>query len=356
MTLALSVLDLAPVGSGGSAAEAVRRTVDLARLAERLGYVRHWFAEHHGMPSVASASPEVLIAHVAAHTRTIRVGSGGVMLPNHAPLRVAEAFRTLEALHPGRIDLGLGRAPGSNDNASKAMRAFSGDNFPAMLGELLTWAGVRRLPEGHPMGSLRAMPDDAALPPIWVLGSSGSSARMAAASGMGYAFASHFSPAPAAPVFAAYRDAFVASPAFARPHAILAMSVVCADTSAQAEYLAGALDLAMVQIRQGRFTVLPSPAEAVAYRFDDAEREIVRQFRSLAVVGAPESVRREIASRAAECQADEVMIVSNLHGHAQRLRSYELIARSFGALGAESRASSPGHAIDPPLGCSLARP
>jgi luciferase family oxidoreductase group 1 len=192
MKLPLSVLDLAPVGSGGSAAESVRRTVELAQLAERLGYTRHWFAEHHGMPSVASAAPEVLIAHVAAHTRTIRVGSGGVMLPNHAPLRVAEAFRTLAALHPGRIDLGLGRAPGSSDNASKAMRAFSGDNFPAMLGELLTWAGVRRLPDGHPMQSLHAMPDAADMraleppEPSTQIGGSGASSGIACNDCMGW--------------------------------------------------------------------------------------------------------------------------------------------------------------------------
>ena len=325
----LSVLDLAPVGSGGSAAESVRRTVALAQLAERLGYVRHWFAEHHGMPSVASASPEVLIAHVAAHTKSIHVGAGGVMLPNHAPLRVAEAFRTLAALHPGRIDLGLGRAGGSDERAAKVMRAFTADQFPAMLGELMTWGGLRTLPEDHPMRSLRAMPDDAALPPIWVLGSSGSSARMAAAAGMGYAFASHFSPAPAAPVFAAYRDAFQASAQFARPHAILAVSAICAPTEAQADYLAGALDLAMVRIRKGQFTVLPSPQEAAAYVFSDEERSIVRQFRELAVVGSPQSVRDQLETRAAQCGASEVMIVSNIHGHAERMQSYELIARAF---------------------------
>ena len=332
MTLALSILDLAPVGSGGSAAESVRRTVELAQLAERAGYVRHWFAEHHGMPSVASASPEILIAHVAAHTQTIHVGSGGVMLPNHAPLRVAEAFRTLEALHPGRIDLGLGRAPGTDDNAAKAMRAFSGENFPAMLGELLTWAGERPLPDGHPMASLKAMPMDAPLPPIWVLGSSGSSARMAGATGMGYAFASHFSPAPAAPVFQAYRDAFVPSRQFPRPHAILAASVICAETEPEAQHLGNALDLAMVRIRQGVFTVLPSPDEAAAHRYTDAERVIVQQFRRLGVIGSPASVREQLLARARDCGADEVMIVSNIHGHSARLRSYQLIAEAFNRL------------------------
>ncbi len=330
MTLPLSILDLAPVGSGGSAAESVRRTVELAQLAERLGYVRHWFAEHHGLPSVASSAPEVLIAHVAANTQTIHLGSGGVMLPNHAPLRVAEAFRTLAALHPGRIDLGIGRAPGTSDLAAKAMRAFSGDNFPAMLGELLAWSGVRPLPAGHPMESLHAMPGDAPLPPIWILGSGGSSARMAGVSGMGYAYASHFSPAPAAPVFDAYREAFVASVTFARPHAILAVQAICAETDVEAERLALALDLAMVQIRQGRFTVLPSPEEAAAHRFTDAEREVVQQTRPLAIVGTPAAVREQIEARAAGCGADEVMIVSNMHGHTERMRCYELIAGAFG--------------------------
>ena len=177
----LSVLDLVPVPSGGSSAESARRTVELAQLAERLGYVRYWFAEHHGMPSVASSAPEVLIAHVAAHTRMLRVGSGGVMLPNHPPLRVAEAFRTLEALYPGRIDLGLGRAPGSDANASRALRAVGGEHFPDLLAELLVWAGRTELPPDHPMRSLRAMPDDAPLLRIWLLGSSGASARMAGA-------------------------------------------------------------------------------------------------------------------------------------------------------------------------------
>jgi luciferase family oxidoreductase group 1 len=179
------------------------------------------------------------------------------------------------------------------------------------------------------MASLKAMPVDAPLPPVWVLGSSGSSARMAGAAGMGYAFASHFSPAPAAPVFAAYREAFVPSRQFPRPHAILAASVICAETDAESERLANALDLAMVRIRQGVFTVLPSPEEAAAHRYTDAERVIVRQFRSLAVVGPQASVHQQLLARVNECGADELMIVSNMHGHADRLRSYELVADAF---------------------------
>jgi len=329
MTLPLSVLDLAPVPSGGSSAESVRRTVDLAKLAERLGYVRCWFAEHHGMPSVASAAPEVLIAHVAAHTSTLRVGSGGVMLPNHAPLRVAEAFRTLEALHPGRIDLGLGRAPGSDASASRALRAVDGEHFPELLSELLTWSGRNELPLEHPMHALRAMPDDAPLPPIWLLGSSGASARMAGLAGMGYSFASHFSAAPAAPAFAAYRRAFVPSPEFAAPHAILGVSVICAPSDEEADYLATGMALAWVRIRSGVFAPLPSPEEASRHVYTGAELNLVNDFRRLVVVGAPDVVREQLLAKAKACEASELMIVCSVHSHTARLRSYELIAQAL---------------------------
>jgi luciferase family oxidoreductase group 1 len=341
MTLPLSVLDLVPVGAGVGAAEAVRRTAELAQLAERLGYVRHWFAEHHGMPSVASSAPEVLIAHVAAATTRLRVGSGGVMLPNHAPLRVAEAFRTLAALHPGRIDLGLGRAPGSDASASRALRAFDGEHFPALLSELLTWSGESELPAdvapGHPLRALRAMPDDAPLPPIWLLGSSGASARMAGGAGMGYSFASHFSAAPAAPAFAAYRQAFVASPQFPQPHAILGVAAVCAPTADEAEWLASAMDLAWVRLRSGVYAPLPTPEQAQAHRYTEAERALVRHFRQLVIVGTPEAVRAQIEARAEAAQASEAMVVCNIHGHEARLRSYRLLAEAFGMAPATPR-------------------
>jgi len=331
MALPLSILDLVPVPSGGSAAESVRRTVELAQLGERLGYVRYWFAEHHGMPSVASSAPEVLIAHVAAGTRTLRVGSGGVMLPNHAPLRVAEAFRTLAALHPGRIDLGLGRAPGSDPRTSHVLRAVDGGHFPDLLSELLTWSGRNDLPADHPLNSLRAMPDDAPLPPIWLLGSSGASARLAGSAGMGYSFASHFSPTPAAPAFDAYRGAFVPSREFPQPHAILGVSVLCADTTDEAEFLAGGMDLAWARLRSGVLAPLPSPEEASCHRYTEAERRLVRDFRRLVVIGTPDTVRRELLARAGECGASELMVVCNVHGHAQRLRSYELVAQAMAA-------------------------
>jgi luciferase family oxidoreductase group 1 len=330
MSLPLSVLDLVPVTAGHSAAAALRRTTELAQLAEQLGYVRYWFAEHHDMPSVASAAPEVLIAHVAAATRRLRVGSGGIMLPNHAPLRVAEAFRTLHALHPGRIDLGLGRAPGSDRKASLALRALDGEHFAELLTELRVWSGEQALPEDHPLRSLRATPDDAPLPPIWLLGSSGASAEYAGREGMGYSFASHFSAAPPAPAFDAYRRAFRASPNFPAPHTILGVSVVCAATADEAEWHARAMQLAWVRIRRGQFLPLPTPQEAQHHEYAPAERPIAAQFRALTLVGTPEDVQAQIGQRARSCGADEVMVVSNMADHAARLRSYTLLAQAFG--------------------------
>ena len=331
MAVPLSVLDLAPVASGGSPAESVRRCVELAQLAERLGYVRCWYAEHHGMPSVASSSPEVLIANVAAHTKTLRVGAGGVMLPNHSPLRVAEAFRTLSALYPGRIDLGLGRAPGADPRTSQVMRAVGGEHFPALLSELLVWGGEDPLPADHPLHALQAMPSDAPLPPVWLLGSSGASARMAGEAGMGYSFASHFSAEPAKPAFDAYRAAFEPSRSFAAPHAILGVSAICAPSADEAEWLAGGMELAWVRLRSGILAALPSPQEAARHTYTDAERRLVRGFRELVVVGAPDTVGSELLRRAADCGASELMIVCNLHSHAARLRSHELIARALAA-------------------------
>ncbi|MDB5821190.1 MAG: 5,10-methylene tetrahydromethanopterin reductase [Rhizobacter sp.] len=336
MKAALSILDLVPVTSGGSAAEAIRRSVELATLGERLGYVRLWFAEHHGMPAVASASPEVLIAHIAAVTRRMHVGSGGIMLPNHAPLRIAEAFRTLAALHPGRIDLGIGRAPGSDANASRALRAFDGDAFPGLLSELLALCGQRDLPREHVLYGLRAVPDDAPLPPIWMLGSSGASARLAGNAGMGYSFASHFSSTPPKPAFDAYRAAFQPSAQFEKPHAILGVSVVCADNEADAEAQASAMDLAKVRLRSGLFTQLPTPEEASGHVYSDAELRLVRENRRLMMVGTPDSVRAQIQAKAEACGADEVMIVSGMPDHALRLRSYELIAEAFAGAIAEA--------------------
>ena len=329
MTIPLSVLDLVPVPTGTTAAQALRRTVDLARRAERLGYVRYWFAEHHSMASVASSVPEILIGHIASATKTLRVGSGGIMLPNHTPLKVAETFRTLAALHPDRIDLGLGRAPGSDSNASRALRAVDGEHFPALLSELLAFTGQLPFPDHHSFRQIVAVPGDVPLPPVYLLGSSGASAQWAGSSGMGYSFASHFSPAPAGPAFRAYRQSFRPSAAFAKPHAILGVAVVCADTDAEADYLSRTMDLAWLRIRRGEFKPLPSPEEATEYSYSPAEREAVREYRSRTIIGSPVSVRAQIEKMVQDCGADEVMAVSNLHDHAARLRSYELLAAAF---------------------------
>lgn len=326
MQIPLSILDLAPVPSGTTASQAICRTVDLARLGDRLGYVRYWFAEHHGMPSVASSAPELLIGHIAGVTQRLRVGAGGIMLPNHAPLKVAEVFRTLAALYPGRIDLGLGRAPGSDQNASQALRAADGHRFPAQLSELLAFTGQSQFPAGHPFRSVVAVPDDVPLPPIWILGSSGASAQMAGAAGMGYSFASHFSPTPAAPAFRAYRDSFQPSPQFPKPHTILGVAVVCADTDEQANHLATTMDLAWLRISRGEFRPLPSPEEAQAYPYSESDRQAIREYRARTVVGGPGAVKAAIEQRVRDSGADEVMVTSNLHSHAARLRSYELLA------------------------------
>lgn len=329
---ALSVLDLAPVGSGSTARQALRNTVELARLAERLGYHRFWLAEHHGMPSIASSSPEILIEHVASATERIRVGSGGIMLPNHAPLRIAEAFHTLEALHPGRIDLGIGRAPGTDPATSRALRPFDAERFPEQLVELISLSR-RDLPADHPFHKVRVVPDDVELPPIWLLGSSGASARFAGSLGLGYGFASHFSPTPPQPALEAYREAFQPSPWFERPHVILAVSVVCAEDEERAEYLATSMDLTWVRLQRGEQGRLPSPEEALAYPYNPVERAVVANHRALVITGTPDRVSARLEELVAETGADEVMVSSMIHDHRERLHSYELLAAALNTRG-----------------------
>ena len=340
MDISLSVLDVVPVASNTTGAAALRKTLDLARLVDRLGYRRYWFAEHHNMPSIASSAPEVLIGHVAGATERIRVGAGGIMLPNHVPLQVAERFRTLEALYPGRIDLGIGRAPGTDPTTSRALRSFDANNFPQHLAELRAFS-AGGFPDDHPFRGITVMPDDAPLPPIWILGSSGASARFAGQKGLGYAFASHFSPSPAAPALAAYRDGFEASEAFPEPHALLAVSVVCAETEARAEHLAAPLKLMRVRMQRGEFRPLPSPEEALAYDYTPQEQAIADKSRRLQVVGDPASVRAQIEARVEESGADEVMVISMLYDDADRLRSYELLADVFEIGDAETSRAMP---------------
>src|SRR5690606_8383990 len=277
---------------------------------------------------IASSSPEVLIAHVAAATNSIRVGAGGVMLPNHVPLRVAEVFHTLEALHPGRIDLGIGRAPGTDPATSRALRPFDPEQFPAQLTELISLSR-RDLPPDHPFHQVRVVPDDVSLPPIWLLGSSGASARFAGSLGLGYGFASHFSPTPPQPALQAYREAFQPSEWFDRPHVILAVSVVCAPDDERADYLAASMDLTWVRLQRGELGRLPSPEEALAYPYTPLERTIVANHRALMITGNPERVAARIEELAAETEADEVMVSSMIHSHEERLRSYELVAEAL---------------------------
>jgi luciferase family oxidoreductase group 1 len=280
------------------------------------------------MASIASSSPEILIAHVAAATERIRVGSGGIMLPNHVPLQVAERFHTLEALHPNRIDLGIGRAPGTDPATVRALRPFDANRFSEQLGEMLALSRGE-FPPDHPFRSIRVVPADVSLPPIWLLGSSGASAELAGRLGMGYGFASHFSHTSPLPAAQAYRAAFQPSGRFPQPHFILGAAVICAETQERAEYLASSVELAWTRIQRGEFAPLPSPEEASAHVYTPAERAVVESFRRLSCVGTPDMVREWIAARVGETGADEVMITSSIHDPEARMRSYELVAEGM---------------------------
>ena len=329
----LSVLDLTPVPSGSSGAQALQNTVDLARAADGWGYTRYWLAEHHNLPGMASSAPEVLIGRVADATARIRVGSGGIMLPNHSPLQVAESFKVLEALHPGRIDLGIGRAPGTDGLTAMALRrsaqAPGADDFPSQLMELVA-LGADGLPEDHPFHSVRAEPRDVPLPPIWMLGSSDYGARVAAALGVGFAFARHMNPRGAQEAMGIYRADFRPSPAMPAPYAILAVSAVCAERAERATELAMSLALGVVRMRGGRPSALPSPEEAAAHAYTPHEQDQVRRYLRAQVLGDPATVAEGLTALAAATEADEVMIMTSVHGHAERLRSYELIADAVG--------------------------
>jgi luciferase family oxidoreductase group 1 len=332
MDFGLSVLDVSPVSSGSNGAQALRNTLELAQLTDRLGYERYWLAEHHNLPSIASSAPEIMIGHVANVTERIRVGAGGIMLPNHAPLKVAETFRVLEALHPERIDLGIGRAPGTDPVTATALRRsqdrLEAEDFPQRFGEFLAFSSDG-FPEDHPFRSVVAMPSDVGLPPIWLLGSSGYSARAAGQMGLGYAFAAHFSPADPAPALLAYRESFEPSESFERPSAILAVAVICGETDKHAEMLASSMELAWVRMRSGNPGPLPSPEEALAYPYTPAERRLADAYRFMQVVGDPRTVRARIEELAEHTAADEVMVTTNVYDHPERLRSYKRLAEVF---------------------------
>ncbi len=336
--LQLSVLDISPVSSGSTSAAALRNTLDLAQLADELGYARYWLAEHHNSALIASSVPEVMIGHVASATKRIRVGSGGIMLPNHAPLKVAETFRVLEALHPGRIDLGIGRAPGTDSLTAFALRrsrqALESDDFPEQLGELMAFLGDS-FPPDHPFRAVSAMPAGIETPPLWLLGSSDYSAQVAAVLGLGFAFAHHIRPEPAVEALRLYQESFRPSAYNASPRALLAVSVICAETDERAEELAGPARLAFLRFSQGQLAPLPSVAEAKAYPYTSVEREWIHTHRARSFVGSPETVREQITRLAARAGVNEVMVTTMTHSHTDRRHSYILLSEAF-AQGADN--------------------
>jgi luciferase family oxidoreductase group 1 len=339
---ALSVLDQAPARSGVPAAQSIRDVVPLARHVDALGYTRFWIAEHHSMGGVASSAPEVLIGQVAAVTEGLRVGSGGMLLPNHRPLHVAEQFRTLAALFPDRIDLGVGRSEGATDDA--VVRAFArssdldhGGGFDEQLDELLSFAGVAALPEQHPLAGVRAGPAGASFPPVFLLGSSLRSAQTAARRGLGYGFAAYTNPDVAAEALQLYRARFVPAQPGARPHAILGLKVMVGEGDEHARALALPGHLAMVRHRAGSPGPLMSVDDALAYRMTSAERDAEDQVDVRAdVIGGPDRVRALLDDHVAQSGADEIIVTSNTFSVSDRLASYTRLADLVGLSSARS--------------------
>ena len=318
-----SVLDLAPITQGSDAATALEHTLDLARHAERLGYIRFWLAEHHNMPGIASAATAVVIAHVAGGTKTIRVGAGGIMLPNHAPLVVAEQFGTLESLFPGRIDLGLGRAPGTDHSTARALRrtlVSDPDAFPQDILELMSYF------EPRPGQTVHAVPGTGLRVPLYILGSSLFGARVAAAFGLPFAFASHFAPAMLMPALDAYRATFRASARLERPYVILGVNVVAAETDEEARLLASSGREAFASLRRGMPTTLPPPSEEYARDVVPFGVRPFEEISSVAMVGSPSTVRQGLRDFIKLTSPDEIMIVSHIYDHAKRVRSFEIAA------------------------------
>jgi luciferase family oxidoreductase group 1 len=318
----LSVLELAPAARDATATDALRNTTEVARRVEALGYRRIWVAEHHNMPSIASSSPAVLIAHLAASTSTIRVGSGGVMLPNHAPLVVAEQFGTLEALHPGRIDLGIGRAPGTDQRTALALRrtmaGLSAEGFPQELGDLI----------GYFQGDddlIQAVPARGNEPAIWLLGSSGFSAQLAGLLGLPFSFAHHFSSANTVPALELYRQNFRPSRWLSEPYAKIAVNVICADSDEKALWQAGPSALAFLKLRTGKPEALVTPEEAAAYPYNDLEKAFVDDRWRDQAVGSPETVERQLRDLLSQTGANELMLTTMVYDLEDRSHSYELV-------------------------------
>ncbi|MGP0050775.1 MAG: LLM class flavin-dependent oxidoreductase [Solirubrobacteraceae bacterium] len=348
---AFSVLDQAPTRAGTSPAQSIRDALTLAEYADVLGYQRFWLAEHHAMGGVASTAPEILIGHVAGVTEHLRVGSGGILLPNHRPLHVAEQFLTLEALHPGRIDLGIGRSEGATDEAT--VRAFmrSADNdhgagFDTQLDELLAFGGARSLPVGHPLAEVRAGPGGVPLPPVFLLGSTPRSAATAARKGLGYGFAAYTNPEAVAAALRLYREQFVPARPGDRPHAVLGLKVIVGEDDEHADALALPWHLALVRHRAGNPAPLMSVEDALRHRWSAAEREAEAQVdRRADVVGGPERACRRIAALVEETQADEVIASTNTFDPFERRSSYRRLAAAVGLeprRGRQAPATLPG--------------
>ena len=323
----LSVLDLAPIIEGGDAGQALRHALDLARHAERLGYRRFWMAEHHSMPGIASAATAVCLAYVGAGTSTIRIGAGGIMLPNHAPLVVAEQFGTLETLYPGRVDLGLGRAPGTDQAAAYALRrnlASDENQFPRDVVELAEYF------KGGEGRRVRAIPGDGLAIPIWILGSSLFGAQLAAMLGLPFAFASHFAPGMMTEALRVYRERFEPSEQLDRPYVMLGFNAIAADSDEEAQLLATSVQQAFVALRTGHPIRLPPPLAGYGESLPLEARAILRQVLSCSAIGAPATVRDAIEAFVARTGADELMVTAQIHDHRARLRSFELVMKAVG--------------------------
>jgi luciferase family oxidoreductase group 1 len=324
----LSVLDLAPVAEGSDAGHALRNSRDLARHAERLGYERFWLAEHHNLPGIASAATAVAIGYVAEGTKSIRVGAGGIMLPNHAPLMVAEQFGTLEALYPGRIDLALGRAPGGDQATAFALRRTlmgGEERFPQDVAELIAYLG-----EPQDSQSVVATPGAGSRVPVYILGSSTFGAQLAAYLGLPFGFASHFAPQALEIALAYYRQGFRPSAQLDRPYVILGVNACAAETDEEARYQFSSTQQAFVNLRTGRPGLLPPPKEGYAESLDDGARAILAGVLSEAAVGGPETIRKRLTAFAERHGADELMLTTQVFDHDKRVRSFEVVAEAMG--------------------------
>ena len=328
--------------TGESTGEALRRSVDLARQAEGWGLARYWVAEHHNLPGVASSAPAILVGQIAAATSAIRVGSGGVMLPNHAPLTVAEQFGTLEAMHPGRIDLGIGRAPGTDRSTARALRrsaeGLAAADFADQLAELRAYFACQPAQDSSP-GQIRAIPAEGNEPAVWLLGSTGYSAELAGVLGLPFAFAYHLSAANARPALALYRRTFRPSAVLAEPYCLISVSALCAADAGTARWLHGSSRLSMLRLRARRPSTLPSPEEAAGRAYSAAEQAVIAEATGSHVVGDPDTVIEALDRLVASTGADELMVTTSTFGHADRLASYELLARAWTGPG-EQRASA----------------